>query len=118
MYSFSQERRFDPISFTAAVVQVFAFWMFFVLCFNKVNNHFSETVDEEAHWDEFDSRWGTVETFAGEWDGLLLHAEGQPLQEEEKPIATRIIPVIRVEDVDSNHPPVPLPPHSLRDISP
>ena len=92
--------------------------MFFVLCFNKVNNHFSETVDEEAHWDEFDSRWGTVETFAGEWDGLLLHAEGQPLQEEEKPIATRIIPVIRVEDVDSNHPPVPLPPHSLRDISP
>jgi len=108
---FSQEGAFDPIIFVAGVVQVFAFWIFFVSCFNKVNNNFTEGLDEEAHWDEFDSRWGTVEAFAGEWDGLLLHAEGQPLREEEKPIATRVIPVIRVEDVDSNRPPLPIPPN-------
>jgi len=109
---FSQEGVLDPIVFAAGVVQVFAFWMFFVLCFNRVNTNFVEGLDEEAHWDEYDSRWGTtIEGYAGEWDGLLLYAEGQPLQEEEKLVATRIIPVIRVEDVDSNRPPVPLPPH-------
>jgi hypothetical protein len=111
IYSFNHERAIDPIAFSAGVVQAFAFWMFFVLCFTKVNNNFAEGLDEEAQWDEFDSRWGTVETFAGEWDGLLLHAEGQPLWKEEKSIETRIIPVIRVEDVDSNRPPVPLPPY-------
>lgn len=100
---FSQDGAFDPIVFTAGIVQVFAFWMFFVLCFNKVNTNFADGLDEEAHWDEYDSRWGTVESCPGEWDGLLLHAEGQPLREE-KLIVTRIIPVIRVEDVDSNRP--------------
>lgn len=108
---FNQERVIDPIAFAAGVVQVFAFWIFFVLCFSKINNNFAEGLDEEAQWDEFDSRWGTVEAFAGEWDGLLLHSEAQPLWKEEKPIATRVIPVIRVEDVDSNRPPVPLPPY-------
>jgi len=111
IYSFSKEGVIDPIVFAAGVVQVFAFWIFFVLCFSKINNNFAEGLDEEAQWDEFDSRWGTVEAFAGEWDGLLLHAEGQPFREEEKHIATRVIPVIRVEDVDSNRPPVPLPPY-------
>ena len=101
----------DPIAFAAGVVQAFAFWMFFVLCYGKINNNFAEGLDEEAQWDEFDSRWGTVETFAGEWDGLLLHTEGQPLWKDEKPTTTRIIPVIRVEDVDSNRPPLPLPPY-------
>jgi len=105
---FSEESVFDPIVFAAGIVQVFTFWMFFVLCFNKVNTNFTDGFDEEAHWDEYDSRWGTVESYAGEWDGLLLHADGQPLQEE-KPIVTRIIPVIRVEDVDSNRPPEHLP---------
>ncbi len=108
IYSYNQEHTVDLIAFTAGVVQAFAFWMFFVLCFGKINNNFAEGLDEEAQWDEFDSRWGTVESFAGEWDGLLLHAEGQPLWKEEKPIATRIIPVIRVEDVDSNGLPLPV----------
>jgi hypothetical protein len=108
---FNQEHSMDPIAFAAGVVQAFAFWMFFVLCYGKINNNFAEGLDEEAQWDEFDSRWGTVETFAGEWDGLLLHTEGQPIWKEEKPITTRIIPVIRVEDVDSNRPPLPLPPY-------
>jgi len=101
---YTWEYRIDTIAFAAAVVQVFGFWIFFVLCFSKVNNSFAEGLDEEAHWDEFDSRWGTVERSAGKWDGPLLHTEGQPLREEEKPIATRIIPVIRVEDVDSDRP--------------
>ena len=109
LYSYNHEHAIDPIAFAAGVVQAFAFWMFFVLCFAKINNNFADGLDEEAQWDEFDSRWGTVESFAGEWDGLLLHTEGQPLWKEEKPISTRIIPVIRVEDVDSNGLPLPVP---------
>jgi hypothetical protein len=57
------ERAFDPIAIVAALIQVFAFWMFFVLVISKVNDVFSEShYDLEAQLEEYDNeRWGVEE---------------------------------------------------------
>lgn len=59
-----EEHIFDTIAFIGAIVQVFVFWMFFVLVVSKVNNVFSEREqDLEAQLAEYDSsRWGEEET--------------------------------------------------------
>jgi len=55
-----EEHHFDPIAVVGGVIQVFAFWMFFVLVVNKVNDTLSEGVlDLEAQLASYDSeRWG------------------------------------------------------------
>ncbi|KAG8808933.1 hypothetical protein FRC17_003695 [Serendipita sp. 399] len=50
---------FDWVSFVGALVQVLAFWMFFVLVVSKVNDVLGESDrDLEAQMEEFDARWG------------------------------------------------------------
>jgi hypothetical protein len=55
-----EEHRFDGITVVGGVIQVFAFWMFFVLVVNKVNDTVSEGVlDLEAQLAKYDlERWG------------------------------------------------------------
>ncbi|KAG8848845.1 ER lumen protein-retaining receptor 3 [Serendipita sp. 405] len=50
---------FDCVSFAGALVQVLAFWIFFVLTVSKVNDVLSDNdKDLEAQIEEFDARWG------------------------------------------------------------
>ena len=47
------------IAFIAYIIQIFGFWMFFVLVVGKVNNNMSESeLDLESQMLLFDSAWG------------------------------------------------------------
>ncbi|CCA66527.1 hypothetical protein PIIN_00211 [Serendipita indica DSM 11827] len=57
--SYISDRKLDVIVFIAYIIQIFGFWMFFVLVVGKVNDSLIESdVDLEAQILLFDSRWG------------------------------------------------------------